>query len=449
MVLFNSDVYNMDIDPQYDNAACDGIEHSFSALSLALNNNLPDELNDAIFDLLSKNYPKELEGVTKIRKLLSREDSPPISEVITSHIAESLLEMTHSRPKEFAFEVCWVLCNIGSGNSSSTRYLIEIKSLEFFSSIFYLDPQSFDLRDQICWAVGNIAGESVIYRDLVIQSEICGKILEYSTILPFTEVSKYQNLVWVLSNFVRGKPHVSRDLSKILEKFFINAISQSNNNGLLVDSCWGLTYCSDDLEDFSQYTVNVLQKLISLTLKELKIAIPAFRVLGNMISNTSRSWELLEPLGILDVLLQLIEHQKPSIKKEALWICSNLCAESDQAVMAFFKANLYQKMLLIVENQNQTVISEVIWTISNTVNTCANEFAKFLVDIGWLDKLIGLFTNVEPKIKCVILEGLSCFAEKCKDGINEQHISKIQRMQENNLDDRSRMLLEKLMDLIA
>ena len=151
----------MDIHCDADEDACDGIDNNFFPLSIHtpstpqshqpinISSNLPLDLQEALTKLSSSNYEDEFIGLRMIRQLLSVVDCARMEEVINTEIAPILMSMVHSRPYEFTLEVCWVLCNLGSGNSECTKYLINIHSLEFFDQIFDLNPSSFDLQDLI------------------------------------------------------------------------------------------------------------------------------------------------------------------------------------------------------------------------------------------------------------------------------------------------------------
>ena len=434
----------MDIDPQTNSAACDAIEGPFSALSInAYSNavlhppldlvpNLPQSLQEALLDIRSNNYQSELRGLITVRKLLSIVNSPHIQEVISTNISPVLIFMAYSRPKEFALEVCWVLCNIGSGNAESTKYLIDIKSLEFFNQIFDLDPDSFDLRDQIVWAVGNIAGESTLYRNIVIGSPICVKILKYSEVLPPSLAQKFQNLVWAMSNLLRGKPHPRGEIVVAINRYLLKALLITEHQDCLVDICWGLSCASEDTEDFEVYSQAVLERFLFLCrYPKIQVVVPSLRVIGNFISNCNQSWQKLSCLGLVDMILLMIQSEKPTIRREAMWIASNLCAETREAVSAMIDAGFFTIAYNMIEHEKENVINEIIWTIANTGNCCSKVQAEALFKIGWIQKLLQLFPNVEEKIKCVILEGLTSFFKAYPSWFGKDFSHEIEKLEES------------------
>ena len=410
----------MDIDPQIDCDACGTIEGSFSVLSINSNGNaplyppldnppnLPQTLHKALLDIRSNDYQRELAGLINVRKLLSIVSHPPIQEVINTNISPELISMAYSRPKEFAFEVCWVLCNIGSGNGESTKYLIGINSLEFFNQIFDSDQNSFDLHDLIVWAVGNIAGESVCYRNIVLDSPICGKIIKYSEVLPSSLVSKFKNLTWTMNNLLKGNPRPWGEKVVAINQYLLKALLITDNEECLVSICWGLSYASEGYSDFEGYTQAVLERILSLYKHpNITVVVPSIRVLGNFISNCNQSWEMLSPLGLVDTILLMMKSEKLSIRRETIWIASNLCAETRDAVTAMINANIFTVAYNMIEHESEAVITEIIWMVVNTANCCSKPQAEEIYRIGWIQKLLKLFRSVQKNIKCLILEGLT------------------------------------------
>ena len=61
-----------------------------------------------------------------------------------------------------------VLTNIASGNADQTRVVVEQGALPIFVQL--LQSPNDDVREQAVWALGNIAGDSPNFRDLVLQS---------------------------------------------------------------------------------------------------------------------------------------------------------------------------------------------------------------------------------------------------------------------------------------
>lgn len=417
----------MEID-QEDAAACDAIEENFSALSLNPINNVPELLIGPFQMLYSNQYSSELEGVKAIRKMLSIESNPPIIQVISSGVTPTLIQMSYTRPHEFAFEVCWTLCNIGSGDSASTEYLISINSLDFFEKIFDYDPSSYELRDQIVWAVGNIAGDCSKYRDIVSSSKIYQKILLYAQILPINLTGKQANLAWTFSNLVRGKPLAKAEVASTVEKYFILMLLQSNDDKVLIDVCWGLSYTSEIANNKILSNPAIGQKIVNLmNHANFSIALPSCRALGNMISNYDNSWQYLKGFNICQVLKNGLLNQKRTFRKESAWILSNLCAETSEVIASMIEIKMFEFLVEVYRKGEEAVVmNEIIWAIGNSINSARSEQISILYKSGIVLVLLEyLKVAAAEKVKCVILEALIEMIKKLREDFSEEYFNMI------------------------
>ncbi|KAJ6309486.1 hypothetical protein OIU77_015282 [Salix suchowensis] len=102
------------------------------------------------------------------------------------------------------------------------------------------------------WALGNVAGDSPRCRDLV---------LGHGALLPLlaqlnenAKLSMLRNATWTLSNFCRGKPQPSFDQVKPALPALARLI-HSNDEEVLTDACWALSYLSDGTNDKIQAVI--------------------------------------------------------------------------------------------------------------------------------------------------------------------------------------------------
>jgi hypothetical protein len=96
--------------------------------------------------------------------------------------------------------------------------------------------------------LGNIAGENYKIRDMVINEgavEPIAAILDQSP--PGT--SLVRNASWALSNFCRGRPPPDFDKVKRAIPSLAKVLVENDNEDILVDVCWAMSYLSDGGED--------------------------------------------------------------------------------------------------------------------------------------------------------------------------------------------------------
>jgi importin subunit alpha-6/7 len=121
-----------------------------------------------------------------------------------------------------------------------------------------------DVQEQVVWALGNIAGDSAMCRDEVLDSGILPPLLK---LLETTNrLNMCRNGVWTLSNLCRGKnpPPDFQKVSKclpVLARFIYH-----EDNEVLSDACWALSYLSDGPNNKIQAVIDagVCRRLVEL-----------------------------------------------------------------------------------------------------------------------------------------------------------------------------------------
>ena len=107
---------------------------------------------------------------------------------------------------------------------------------------------------QAVWALGNIAGDSAKLRDLVLGAEALMPLLRQLD-PNTTRMSMLRNATWTLSNFCRGKPQPNFELVKPALPTLAGLI-YSNDEEVLTDACWALSYLSDGTNEKIQAVID-------------------------------------------------------------------------------------------------------------------------------------------------------------------------------------------------
>ncbi|XP_023765658.1 importin subunit alpha-1a [Lactuca sativa] len=365
-----------------------------------------ESLPSMVAGVYSNDGNMQLEATTQFRKLLSIERSPPIEEVIQSGVVPRFVEflMREDFP-QLQFEAAWALTNIASGTSENTKVVIDHGAVPIFVKL--LASPSDDVREQAVWALGNIAGDSPKCRDLVLGQGALMPLL--AQLNEHAKLSMLRNATWTLSNFCRGKPQPPFELTKpalpALER-----LVHSNDEEVLTDACWALSYLSDGTNDKIQAVIEagVCQRLVELLLHPSpSVIIPALRTVGNIVTGDDHQTQCIIEHGALPYLLSLLTHNhKKSIKKEACWTISNITAGNKEQIQAVIEAGLIGPLVNLLQTAEFDIKKEAAWAISNATSGGNNEQIKYLVSQGCIKPLCDLLACPDPRIVTVCLEGL-------------------------------------------
>ena len=150
---------------------------------------------------------QQLLGLRELRKHTSKENNPPIQEVIDYNLVPTLVEYLESDNPDMVFEAAWVLLNVASGTSEQTKSVVDagaVPKLIKLINLEKLNSQSMDIIENAIWALGNIAGDSPRCRDYVLSQGALRSLMEILNENGH-KLSMMRNATWTLSNFCRGK----------------------------------------------------------------------------------------------------------------------------------------------------------------------------------------------------------------------------------------------------
>jgi len=431
--------------------------------------------------LYSDDIGRQLYAVSQLRILLSDEEQPPIDLVIKSNCVPRLIEMLRCRDSiNLLFETAWVLTNICSGSHDHTMAVVEAQGIECILSLLDLRDiavleQSIwilgniagdgtNARD-ICLQKGvlqrlirlaqnyqqltSMTTEVPPNRRLIAsvsldvadgdrriishsspeirsapQSAANGGLLSTNGSMsgrgaPWLSLplSFQRNLVWTVSNLVRGKPQPRwTDVSCVIPVILMYL--ECPDIEVLTDTCWALSYLSDGCNDHIQSildlsslsNVDISQYLVAfLDKKSMNVLVPALRTCGNIVSGSDHQTQQIIDRGLLTKLKRLLCHPNHSVKKEAIWTVSNITAGNPNQIQCVIDHGLIEPLVDILTDYHadHDLVKECIWAISNATTGGTTNQLRYLsqfASIG-LSRVMSHFPS-DKKLQLVLLEGL-------------------------------------------
>lgn len=285
-----------------------------------------------------------------------------------------------------------------------------------------LDSTKGDVREQAVWALGNIAGDSPSSRDMVLDANAMPALLRQFT--PDAPATMIQNATWTLSNLCRGKPPQPKfDQVKIcLPK--LNELIYSDDNQVLTDACWTLSYLSDSDSNQLEQVQAVVEAGCPARLIELlmhannAVKIPALRTIGNIVTGDDIQTQVIVSNGALLKLLVLLNSERKGIRKEACWTISNITAGTEAQVEAVIQANIIPILIKMLITEEADIQKEACWALSNATSLANTAHIKTLVEQGCIKPFCDLLKphGSGHKVAMVALEALENILKSGEEG---------------------------------
>jgi importin subunit alpha-6/7 len=142
---------------------------------------------------------------------------------------------------------------------------------------------------------------------MVLQAGALPPMLRLLTAEAHSSQSLVRNATWTLSNFCRGKPPPDFECTKqalpTLKQLILQPTGHEDDE-VLTDACWALSYLSDGANDRIQAVAHahVIPRLIELLHGQLdSVLVPALRTVGNIVTGTDEQTQAVVDCNALGV----------------------------------------------------------------------------------------------------------------------------------------------------
>ncbi|CAO2202915.1 unnamed protein product [Urochloa humidicola] len=354
--------------------------------------------------LYSDDSGLQFQAARVFRMMLSIERDPPIQQVVNCGVLPCLVRLLSREDYiELQYESAWALTNIASGTSENTMLVVNNGAVPTFVKL--LSSPSEDVREQAVWALGNVAGDSAKCRDIVLAHGALFPLLQLLKGNP--RASLLRNGTWALSNLCRGKPNFEHVKLALI---VLRQLIHSDDEEVLTDACWALSYLSDGDNTNIQAVIEtgVCPRLVELlSHPSTSVLFPSLRVVGSIASGDDAHTQCILDHQALPCLLNLlITNQERRVKKEACWTISNITTGNQEQIQAVINGNLIGPLVHLMCTAEFAVSKEAAWAISNATSGGTHDQIKYLVSQGCIKAFCHFLGNSDPGILTVCLEGL-------------------------------------------
>ncbi|KAJ6237150.1 importin subunit alpha [Anaeramoeba flamelloides] len=375
-----------------------------------------EKMNQKVFEILNKlpqiviqisdpNCQNPHLFVQELRVMVSSNQNPPIDDLIKSKCVPLLLEfLQYENCEELQFESACVLSNIASGTSFHAQYLVELDAIPIFIKL--LSTKNNSLLDQVIGALGNIASESVKYRDEILSMGAFPILLDIITTLQSKTILK--NAIWAVCNCIRRKPHPP--LSMIQGAFPIfKQLIQHKELEIQTKGFYALSYLSNG--DFNNNQMIIDLEIVPIIINYLqsnitKIRIPCIRVLGNIAGGNNNQTQTIINEGALPVLKRFLGNSESKIRKETLWVLSNICAGTNSQIQTLLDYYFIEFLIQIVKHDIFSVKKECCYAITNLIESANIQQIDILISKNIVPPLINLLETKDNEIIIMVLRAL-------------------------------------------
>ena len=96
------------------------------------------------------------------------------------------------------------------------------------------------------------------------------------------------------------------------------------------------------------------------------MVLPALRILGNISQGNENQTNHLLNNHILNLLEKLMDRPSTSIRREACWTSSNICAGTEvQVHKCIFYPSIFEKLMVMLKSDELSVRDEILYCFKN------------------------------------------------------------------------------------
>ena len=258
-----------------------------------------------------------------------------------------------------------------------------------------------------------MAGESAVIRDHLLELGAMETSLRiYNSRKDSLKIDTKRTIAWTINNLCRFKPAVNFTKIRVCLPYLKESLSVEDDQDVLTENLWACSYVSDLGEDAVKQMIDcqLVKKVTDHFFKanqQLLILTPSFRTLSNVVSGSDAHTDYILSLNTISTILDLLSHQKSTIRKEACFFLSNIAAGEPAQIQKMFEhADLIPAIQQIIFNDENIVKIEALWVITNSLMGGSSVHKLAVLRSNLPMKVLESIRSFTNKAIKVFLEGL-------------------------------------------
>lgn len=321
----------------------------------------------------------------------------PLDELVSLGYIPVLLHLSSSEDYALAAEATWVVSNIASDKTQFTAAVVEAGGVDLYLNLAVRVPD-LTVQEHVIWTLGNIAGDSVAHRNLLLDKGAHTALMQLLSTLQYPLHAKiYRTSTWTLSNLVRGKPTVPMHiynsvLDTVYHLFTVKDKELKLNLYYIIETISGVLEAIDQI-----IARGFLPKIIlSIRSQRKNVVLASLRIIGHIATGPEMHTDILLNFGLLDKLLEAMSSNESEIRKNCMWIVSNIAAGSRMQVNRLLESPVALLAVKAVEDFSDKVRNEASYFCYNLVKVGHSVHHRKLMDLGLISHLCPALHSNSP-----------------------------------------------------
>ncbi|CAG8508013.1 5958_t:CDS:10 [Dentiscutata erythropus] len=379
-----------------------------------------------------------LAAVVRLRKYLSLQNvDERVDNVLALGIIPLLIEFLECyHDNLLQYETAWIITNIAAGSTQHTQALVAGDVTQHLIKVL-TTSSNIEVQTQIIWALGNIAGDGAVFRDIILSAGVIDPLLYILTHYDKYDYMAVRITVWATANMCRGCRCSDPSWSLITPAFpILGAMVQLNDIEIISDACWGMSRILNGTHKHREHALKQTQSVIDagaltvltssfLTTKNLTLRRDACLAVSNVAAGTYKQVNavLTEP-NLMENIVALLWDNDMKVVKEACWVLSNSTSLHNPGhIQIILQHDIISPFLhhLRIPGTSHEILNKLIDTLVNILSVgdlsgpnssqiLANEYADKLASAGIVEALIMTWNN--PVINEVVKEKVRGLLER-------------------------------------